>query len=116
MVSLAFAVACSSTFPLLLLSIYWRGLTTRGAVIGGSVGLFSALALTILGPPVWVKVLGFASPVFPIDPPTIVTMPLAFFACWLASVLDRSRQAASDRDRFGRQTVQAIGGHAVPAE
>ncbi len=31
------------------------------------VGLFSALALTILRPPVWVKVLGFASPVFPID-------------------------------------------------
>jgi hypothetical protein len=51
-----------------------------------------------------------------IDPPTIVTMPLAFFACWLASVLDRSRQAASDRDRFGMQTAQAIGGHAVPAE
>jgi cation/acetate symporter len=116
MVSLAFAVACSSTFPLLLLSIYWRGLTTKGAVIGGSVGLFSALALTILGPPVWVKVLGFAAPVFPIDPPTIVTMPLAFFACWLASVLDRSRQAASDRDRFGMQTARAIGGNAVPAE
>jgi cation/acetate symporter len=116
MVSLAFAVACSSTFPLLLLSIYWRGLTTRGAVIGGSVGLFSALALTVLGPPVWVKVLGFASPVFPIDPPTIVTMPLAFLACWLTSVLDRSRQAKSDRDRFGMQTAQAIGGTAVPAE
>lgn len=116
MVSLAFAVACSSTFPLLLLAIYWRGLTTRGAVIGGSVGLFAALALTILGPPVWVKVLGFAAPVFPIDPPTIVTMPLAFFACWLASVLDRSAQAASDRERFDMQTAQAIGGHAMPAE
>ncbi len=116
MVSLAFAVACSSTFPLLLLSIYWRGLTTRGAVIGGSIGLFSALLLTILGPPVWVKVLGYASPIFPIDPPTIVTMPLAFLACWLASVLDRSRQAVSDRDRFGMQTAQAIGGHTVPAE
>ena len=116
MVSLAFAVACSSTFPLLLLSIYLRGLTTKGAVIGGSVGLFSALLLTVLGPPVWVKVLGFASPIFPIDPPTIVTMPLAFFACWLASVLDRSRQAASDRGGFGMQTAQAIGGNAVPAE
>ena len=105
MVSLAFAVACSSTFPLLLLSIYWRGLTTKGAVIGGSVGLFSALALTILGPPVWVKVLGFASPAFPIDPPTIVTMPLAFFACWLASVLDRSRQAAISACRRPRRSA-----------
>jgi cation/acetate symporter len=114
MVSLAFAVACSSTFPLLLLSIYWRGLTTRGAVVGGAVGLLSALLLTILGPPVWVKVLGFAAPLFPIDPPTIVTMPLAFVACWLASVLDRSRQAARDRDRFGLQNIKALGG--VPAE
>jgi cation/acetate symporter len=113
MVSLAFAVACSSTFPLLLLSIYWRGLTTRGAVIGGSAGLLSALALTILGPPVWVKILGFATPAFPIDPPTIVTMPLAFAACWLASVLDRSRQAARDRDRFGLQTAKAIGAGAA---
>ena len=115
MVSLAFAVACSSTFPLLLLSIYWRGLTTRGAVIGGSVGLASALLLTILGPPVWVKVLGFATPVFPIDPPTIVTMPLAFFACWVVSVMDRSKQAARDRGGYDMQTTRATGG-AVPAE
>jgi cation/acetate symporter len=105
MVSLAFAVACSSTFPLLLLSIYWKGLTTRGAVIGGSVGLFGALLLTILGPPVWVKVLGFASPVFPIDPPTIVTMPLAFVACWLASVLDHSKAAS---ERIGLQGTQVL--------
>ena len=115
MVSLAFAVACSSTFPLLLLSIYWRGLTTKGAVIGGSVGLFSALALTILGPPVWVKVLGFAAPIVPIDPPTIITMPLAFIACWLASVMDRSAQAARDRDGFSMQAAKATGS-AVPAE
>lgn len=114
MVSLAFAVACSSTFPLLLLSIYWRGLTTKGAVIGGSVGLASALVLTVLGPPVWVKVLGYATPFFPIDPPTIVTMPLAFLTCWLVSVMDRSAQAASDRDRFDMQTTKALGG--VPAE
>ena len=115
MVSLAFAVACSSTFPLLLLAIYWRGLTTKGAVIGGSVGLLSALVLTILGPPVWVKVLGYASPIFPIDPPTIVTMPLAFVTCWLVSLMDRSAQAASDRDRFDGQNAKAIGGGAVPA-
>lgn len=115
MVSLAFAVACSSTLPLLLLSIYWRGLTTRGAVIGGSVGLASALLLTILGPPVWVKVFGFAAPIFPIDPPTIVTMPLAFFACWLVSVMDRSKQAARDRGGYDMQTARANSG-AVPAE
>ena len=39
MVGLAFAVAASANFPVLLLSIMWKGLTTRGAVIGGFVGL-----------------------------------------------------------------------------
>ena len=99
MVSLAFSIACSSTLPLLILVLYWPGLTTRGAVIGGTIGLVSALLLTVLGKPVWVGVFGYAQPIFPIDPPTIVTMPLAFFACWLVSVLDRSAQADVDRAR-----------------
>ncbi|ABS66237.1 SSS sodium solute transporter superfamily [Xanthobacter versatilis] len=94
MISLAYAIACSSTLPLLLLTLYWGGLTTRGAITGGMVGLIAAVTLTILGPPVWVKVLGNAAPIFPIDPPTIVSMPLAFFTAWLVSVLDRSRAPA----------------------
>lgn len=89
MISLAYAIACSSTLPLLILTLYWSGLTTRGAITGGAVGLTAAVALTVLGPPVWVKVLGNAAPIFPIDPPTIVSMPLAFFTAWLVSVLDR---------------------------
>ena len=100
MVSLAFAIACSSTFPVLLLSLYWRGLTTMGAVTGGTVGLVSALGLTVLGPAVWVKVLGHAAPVFSMDPPTLVTLPLAFATCWLASRLDRTRQGELDRARI----------------
>ncbi|ACL62616.1 cation/acetate symporter ActP [Methylobacterium nodulans] len=103
MVSLAFAVACSSTFPVLLLALYWRGLTTAGAVAGGTVGLLSALGLTLLGPAVWVKVLGNPAPVFAMDPPTLVTLPLALVTCWLVSRLDRSAQGASDRARFEAQ-------------
>ena len=101
MVSLAFSIACSSTLPLLILVLYWPGLTTRGAVIGGTIGLVSALVLTILGQPIWVGVLGFAKPIFPIDPPTIVTMPLAFLSCWIASVMDTSAQADIDRAKAG---------------
>lgn len=89
MISLAYAVSCSSTLPLLILALYWNGLTTRGAIAGGVTGLILAVTLTVLGPPVWVKVLGNASPIFPIDPPTIVTMPLAFLTAFLVSVLDR---------------------------
>ncbi|MGR7997192.1 MULTISPECIES: sodium:solute symporter family transporter [unclassified Xanthobacter] len=89
MISLAFAIACSSTFPVLVLSIYWRGLTTRGAIAGGSIGLLAALGLTVLGPSMWVKVFGFAAPVVSLDPPTLISMPLAFLTCWLVSMTQR---------------------------
>ena len=100
MVGLAYSVSASSNFPVLILALFWGGLTTRGAVAGGAVGLVGALALTILGPPVWVKVLGHAAPVVGLDPPTLVTLPLALATCAVVSVLDRSRQGAWDRARF----------------
>lgn len=101
MIGLTFSVACSSTFPVLLLTLYWPGLTTRGAVLGGSLGLISAVLLTVAGPAVWVHVMGYPKPLFRIDPPTIVSMPLAFAACWLVSLFDRSEQADIDRVRSG---------------
>ena len=39
MVGLAFAVAASCNFPVLLMSVLWKGTTTRGALIGGLLGL-----------------------------------------------------------------------------
>jgi len=36
LLALATAIAASANFPLLLLAIYWDGLTTRGAVVGGN--------------------------------------------------------------------------------
>ena len=59
MVGLAFAVAASANFPVLLLSMLWKGLTTRGAFIGGFVGLISALVLTIVSPGIWEAVFGY---------------------------------------------------------
>jgi cation/acetate symporter len=87
----------------LILAIYWKNFTTRGAIVGGSVGLVSALVLTILGPPIWVKVLGYPEPIFPLDPPTLITLPLALATCILVSLFDRSAQAETDRALFERQ-------------
>lgn len=87
MVGLAFAVAASANFPILLLAMTWKGLTTEGALAGGIVGLVSSLALTVIGPAIWVKTLGFAQPIFPYDPPALLTIPLAFFVAWLVSRL-----------------------------
>ena len=114
MVGLAYSISASSNFPVLILALYWPGLTTRGAVAGGAVGLVGALALTVLGPPVWVKVLGHAAPLFPLDPPTLVTLPLAFATCLVVSVLDRSRQGQADRASYARQRAR-MRGHAPVA-
>lgn len=78
-------VAASTTFPLLMLSIYWRGLTAWGAVAAGVVGLVSSVGLIILSPTFWVRVLGNPEPVFPSDYPALVSMSLAFAAAWLVS-------------------------------
>lgn len=93
MVALAFAIAASANFPVIVLAIYWRGLTTAGALAGGVTGLVSAFGLTVIGPAVWVKVLGHAAPIFPYDPPAIVTMPLAFAVAVTVSMLARRSKA-----------------------
>jgi len=112
MVGLAFSIAASANFPVLFLSMFWKGLTTRGAVIGGFVGLISALTLIILGPSVWVEVLGHdkGSEWFPYKNPTIFSMTLAFITIWLVSVLDNSKQAAEERAKFLPQFIRSMTG------
>jgi cation/acetate symporter len=93
-------VAASVNFPVLLLSLYWPGLTTRGALAGAVVGLLSSVGLTIIGPQVWVAVLGFEQALFPYNYPALFTMPLTFAAIWLASRYDRSARGVIDRDNY----------------
>jgi cation/acetate symporter len=107
MVGLAFAVAASSNFPVLVLSIAWKGCTTRGAIAGGFLGLVTATVWVVLSQTVWVDVFGFAKPIVPFPNPGILSIPLAFAAIWLFSVLDRSAQAARERDAFDALTVRS---------
>ncbi|SOB87413.1 cation/acetate symporter [Sphingomonas guangdongensis] len=107
MVSLAFAIAASGNFPVLLLSLLWRGCTTRGIVAGGTTGLVLALVLTILSPAVWVGVFGHAAPVFPFSSPAIISVPAAFAVIWLVSLLDRSARADADRAYYLAQRVRS---------
>ncbi len=78
MVGLAFAIAASTNFPILILAIYWKNLTTRGAIVGGSAGLFSSILLVILGPVVWVDIFNFSSPIFPYKYPALFSMSIRF--------------------------------------
>ncbi|MEN5180098.1 cation acetate symporter [Comamonas odontotermitis] len=109
MVSLAFAVAASANFPVLLLSVLWKGCTTRGAVIGGFLGLISSVALTIVSPSVWEATLGYpkGSAWFPYTSPALFSMTIGFVGVWLFSVLDKSAQAAKERDAFAAQQVRS---------
>ena len=109
MVGLAFAIAASCNFPVLVMSIFWRGLTTRGAMIGGFLGLISAVVGVVLSPAVWETTLGFAKGSAPIklDNPAIFSMALAFAGIWLFSILDRSKRAQIDRDGFHAQYVRS---------
>ncbi len=100
--SLVFAISASTTFPLLILALYWRGLTTRGAVIGGSLGLVVAVSLIVLGPAVWVGILGAGKPIFPYAYPGIVSIPISFAAIILISLLDKSEDAKISKEKFDR--------------
>ena len=77
LVSLALAVAASTNFPLLIFAMYWKRFTTRAAVAGGITGLVTTISLVVLGPAVWVSVLGNAEPVFPSGYPALYSMVAA---------------------------------------
>lgn len=110
MVGLAFAVAASANFPVLMLSMFWKGLTTRGAVVGGFAGLIGAFLLIILGPSVWVSVLHNKEAIFPYGNPAIFTIPLAFIVSIIVSLLDNSEQAKKDKEGFEAQYVRSMTG------
>jgi cation/acetate symporter len=109
MVSLAFAIAASANFPVLLMSVLWKGCTTKGAVIGGFLGLISSVALTVVSPAVWEATLGNpkGSALFPYTSPALFSMTIGFVGIWLFSILDRSRRAAEDKAGFLAQQVRS---------
>ena len=109
MVSLAFAIAASANFPVLILSLLWKDCTTRGAVIGGFLGLVSSVVLTVLSPSVWEAMLGNpeGSALFPYTSPALFSMTIAFVGIWLFSILDRSPQATKEREAYKAQQVRA---------
>ncbi|WP_374662148.1 cation acetate symporter [Inhella sp.] len=109
MVSLAFAVAASANFPVLFMSVLWKDCTTKGAVVGGFVGLILSVGLTIVSPAVWEATFGNpkGSAWFPYASPALFSMSAAFVTIWLVSLFDRSQQASKERDNFAAQLVRS---------
>ena len=97
MVGLAFAIAASANFPALVLSIFWKRLTTAGAQVSMITGTVSTLALIYLSPTIQLDILKHAEAWFPLRNPGIVTIPLSFIVAIGVSLL---RPVPSEERRF----------------
>jgi len=97
MVGLAFAIAASANFPALVLSIFWRRLTTAGAVASMVVGTVSTISLIALSPAIQIDILRHDAAWFPLRNPGIVTIPLAFLT---AAVVSLARPVPDEEARF----------------
>ena len=118
LVALAFAVAASANLPSILYSLYWRRFNTQGSLWSIYAGLISSLGLIIFSPAVSTPI-GRAEPLasamfpgasfawFPYDNPAIVSVPLAFFAGWLGTVLSKE---VPDRGKAAEMEVRSMTG------
>jgi cation/acetate symporter len=106
-VAMALAIAASVNAPILIAAMYWKNLTTRGAVAGGVVGLVSSIVLIILGPNVMVGAMGYEQAIFPYTYPTVISLPLAFISLWFFSITDKSKQGEAERAAFDEQFVRS---------
>ncbi len=104
MVGLAFAVAASTNFPVLFLTIAWKKLTTKGAFYGGMLGLLSAILFVIFGPTIWVETLGFESPIFPYKYPGLFSMSIAFISIIMISIFDKKNQNENKFNQLIKQS------------
>jgi cation/acetate symporter len=107
MVSLAFAIAASANFPVLFMSVLWKDCTTRGATVGGFLGLTTAVVLTVLSKSVWTDVLGNGEAPFPYASPALFSMAVGFAGIWIVSLLDKGPRARIDRAGFEAQQMRS---------
>jgi cation/acetate symporter len=109
MVMLAFTIACSGNFPVLFMSVLWKDCTTKGAVVGGTVGLVSAVVLTIGSASVWEAVMKYpkGSAWFPYNSAAIFSMTAAFVVIYIVSKLDNSEQAKKERALYPDQKTRS---------
>ncbi len=106
LVGLTFAVAASANFPILITSIFWSKMTTKGALLGGWLGLISSTLFVILGPTVWKDVLGNAEAIFPFKNPALFSIVISFAGIWIGSIMDNSENAKQECAAFEAQDVR----------
>jgi cation/acetate symporter len=109
MVGLAFAIAASANFPALVLSIFWKKFTTRGALWSMLFGTIVTIVLIYLSPTVQVDILKNASAPFPLKNPGIITIPMSFIVGIVVSLMSPEKSAeekfaiVEERIHFGAE-------------
>lgn len=101
LVGLAFAVAASANVPSILLSLFWRRFNTAGMITGMLTGLVSSLVLIVLGPAVMgidppeaaVRHVIQHAPLFPLENPGILSVPLGFLGAVVGTLLTKDPEA-----------------------
>ncbi|MBV8170382.1 MAG: cation acetate symporter [Candidatus Eremiobacteraeota bacterium] len=112
LVGLAFAVAASANVPAILLSLYWKRMNTTGTIVGMITGLVSSLVLIAVSPAVMgidpegaaTRHLIQGEPLFPLDNPALVTVPLGFIAAVVAALLTHEKES---EETFPEMAVRA---------
>jgi cation/acetate symporter len=107
LVGLALSVAAGANFPALLLALTWRRFNTAGAIVGITAGLVTSIVLIVLSPAVWPG--GPESAPYPIEYPTLVAIPVGFFACWLGTILSSERGAERSFDELQVRSQTGLG-------
>jgi cation/acetate symporter len=108
LVALAFAVAASANLPVIVLSLFWKRFSTEGAVWGLATGLVSSLVLIVVSPSIMGtdgKHLISMAPLFPLENPGIVSIPLGFLGAFVGTLM--SRVDAEAEARFTELEVRA---------
>lgn len=93
LVGMCFGIAASTFAPILIFSLWWRGLTKEGAIVGLLLGLIVSLVFTFAKflniPTVFgIKVLGN---------PALYSVPVAFLSTYVVSLITKNR---GDVQRF----------------
>jgi Na+(H+)/acetate symporter ActP len=106
LVGWAFALAASTFCPLLLLGIWWEGLTARGAAAGLIVGSLAASGLIFAG-----LALGIDGGTLDdlLTQPAVISVPLAFATMVLVSLRDRSPAPAADAQMLALHAPEGLG-------
>jgi cation/acetate symporter len=114
LVGLAFAVAASANLPVIIFSLFWKRFNTKGAVAGLGTGLAASIILILMSPSIMTidppTVVGTArhliqrAPIFPLENPGIVSIPLGFLGAFIGTLLGREPEAER---RFAELTVRA---------